>query len=58
MRLLHAVLVLGALLPGTPALAWWDEGHMQIAAVAYDDLTPQAEERADVLLKLNSDYSK
>ena len=42
----------------TTAQAWWDAGHMQIAAVAYQNLTPQAKERADALLRLNPDYAK
>ncbi|RDJ19630.1 phospholipase [Bosea caraganae] len=42
----------------TTAHAWWDAGHMQIAAAAYKSLSPQAKERVDVLLRLNPDYSK
>ena len=40
-----------------PALAWWDEGHMQIAYLAYKRLDPAVKDRVDVLLKLNPDYS-
>lgn len=39
------------------ASAWWDEGHMQIAAVAYDRLEPAVREKVDALIKLNPDYS-
>lgn len=39
-----------------PAQAWWDEGHMQIAYLAYNRLSPAVKERADVLLRLNPDY--
>ena len=38
------------------AQAWWDEGHMQIAYLAYKRLAPAAKDRADALLKLNPDY--
>ena len=40
-----------------PALAWWDEGHMQIAYLAYKRLDPAVKDRVDALLKLNPDYS-
>ena len=39
------------------ALAWWDEGHMQIAAVAYDRLTPEIREKVDALIRLNPEYT-
>ena len=39
-----------------PARAWWDEGHMQIAYLAYNRLSPAVKERADALLRLNPDY--
>lgn len=42
----------------SPALAWWDEGHMQIAYVAYKHLDEAVKDRADALLKLNKDYAK
>lgn len=38
------------------ASAWWDEGHMQIAAVAYERLGPQIREKADALIRLNPEY--
>ena len=41
-----------------PASAWWDEGHMQIAYVAYRHLDPPVRERADALLRLNKDYAR
>ena len=41
-----------------PAAAWWDEGHMQIAYVAYKHLDPAVKQKADDLLKLNPDYQK
>jgi hypothetical protein len=33
-----------------PAAAWWDEGHMQIAAAAYDRLSPDIRAKADALI--------
>jgi hypothetical protein len=44
------------LLP-TNALAWWDEGHKQIAAVAYARLTPAVRAKVDLLIKLNPEYA-
>jgi hypothetical protein len=40
-----------------PASAWWDEGHMQIAYLAYKRLDPAVKDRADALLRLNPDYA-
>jgi hypothetical protein len=45
-------------LPQSPAFAWWDEGHMQIAYVAWTKLDPAVKARADALLKINKDYDK
>jgi hypothetical protein len=45
-------------LVGGPAVAWWDGGHMQSAAVAYDRLDPAVRAKVDALIKLNPDYSK
>jgi hypothetical protein len=42
----------------TPAWAWWDEGHMQIAYLAYKRLSDPVRDKADALLKLNKDYAK
>jgi hypothetical protein len=53
---LVAVLFVATGLCGGSAWAWWDAGHMQIAAVAYSKLTPEAKARAAGLLKLNPDY--
>lgn len=46
-----------AYLASSPARAWWDEGHMQIAAVAYDQLTPTARAKADALIRLHPMYA-
>jgi hypothetical protein len=39
-----------------PVLAWDDVGHMTVAAIAYDRLTPAARREAAALLKLNPQY--
>jgi hypothetical protein len=44
--------------PVTSASAWWDEGHMQIAYVAYKHLDAPVKDKVDALLKLNKDYPK
>lgn len=36
--------------------AWWDAGHMRIAAIAYQNLTPAAKAEASRLLMLNPKY--
>lgn len=38
------------------ARAWWDMGHMTVAAVAYERLTPAARARTSSLLRLNPDF--
>jgi S1/P1 Nuclease len=60
MRRLRALSVTVAFLaaPSNYAQCWWDEGHMQIAYVAYKHLDAQVRERVDVLLRLNKDYPK
>ncbi|MGJ5176529.1 S1/P1 nuclease [Bradyrhizobium oligotrophicum] len=40
-----------------PARAWWDEGHMQVAYLAYKRLDPAVKDKIDVLLRMNPDYS-
>jgi hypothetical protein len=47
----------GAATLTSPAHAWWDEGHMQIAAVAYGQLTPAARAKVDALIRLSPEYS-
>ncbi|NTH51604.1 S1/P1 nuclease [Agrobacterium rhizogenes] len=42
----------------TTASAWWDAGHMRVAAFAYDQLTPEAKAEAARLLKLNPKYQE
>lgn len=47
--------VLGAAM--VPALAWDDVGHMTVAAIAYEKLTPAARRQTAALLKLNPQYA-
>ncbi len=41
-----------------PALAWWDQGHMEIAALAYEQLDPEVRTTADRLIELNPKYAE
>lgn len=50
------VLLLSALVT-LPAIAWNGVGHMAVAAIAYDRLSPQARARVKSLLKLNPDHA-
>jgi S1/P1 Nuclease len=58
MRSWFAIVTVCASLVGDPAVAWWDGGHTQIAAVAYERLDPAVRAKVDALIKLNPDYSK
>jgi hypothetical protein len=51
-------MIIFAMTPLSPALAWWDGGHMQIAYVAYKHLDAAVKDKVDALLKLNPDYAK
>jgi hypothetical protein len=57
MRSAAALLTLFLAFPFNQALAWWDEGHMQIAYVAYQRLNAPVKDKVDALLKLNGDYA-
>ena len=50
-----AILTAAALvsLASSPALAWNDQGHMMVAAIAYDQLKPKVKQRVGQLLALN-----
>lgn len=52
---LIAFALLGILTFSVPSYAWWGLGHMAVAYVAYQKLTPQKRDRVDVLLRLNPD---
>ena len=54
--LVFGTLFCGSLL-STDAWAWLGGGHMQIAAAAYERLTPAAHEKVDALIKLNPEYA-
>jgi hypothetical protein len=43
-RIMTALAVLA--MWSTPVSAWWDGGHMQIAAIAYTKLTPGPRQRS------------
>ncbi|ATQ67840.1 MULTISPECIES: S1/P1 nuclease [Methylosinus] len=56
-KLLEAAVAVTFLALSTPtARAWWDMGHMTVAAVAYERLTPAARARAAALLRLNPKF--
>jgi hypothetical protein len=57
MRAAAFLLILSLAFPFNQALAWWDEGHMQIAYVAYQRLDAPVKDKVDALLKLNGDYA-
>jgi hypothetical protein len=38
-----------------PAYGWFDQGHMTVAYVAYQQLSPKKKDRVDVLLRMNPD---
>ena len=59
MRLRHFVLcavLLAIAVARQSALAWMDDGHMAVAYVAYQHLTPAIRDRANALLKKNTIY--
>jgi hypothetical protein len=56
MRIVSALLALCLTLTSVPARAWNDRGHMTVAAIAWEFMTPRARERAIQLLRLNPDY--
>ena len=55
-RLFLSIAVLGLLLSRTMQ-AWFDGGHMTVAYIAYQNLTPQTRTRVDGLLRLNPLYA-
>ena len=50
------VVMLCCLALSSSAFGWDDEGHMAVAAVAYQRLSPAKQKRVAELLKLNPDY--
>lgn len=57
MKLVTSALCASLLMASAPAHAWNARGHMTVAAVAWDQLTPAVHARATALLKLNPRYS-
>ncbi len=55
-RRLHSVLLAAVLLLAFPTFGWLDEGHMAVAYVAYQALTPGTRARVKVLLEINPRY--
>jgi S1/P1 Nuclease len=55
-RTLPAV-VLSLLFAASPIEAWFNGGHMVVAYIAYQNLTPQTKSRVDVLLRRNPLYA-
>jgi hypothetical protein len=55
-RILIAVAAV-TVITAVPAFAWDSFGHMEVACVAYQQLTPQIQQRATALLKLNPNYT-
>jgi hypothetical protein len=58
MSRVRALAVLGFLLCIANTFAWDDFGHMTVAAIAYQRLTPAARTKVDALLKLNPEYGR
>lgn len=58
MRLLALVSALALVSQSSAAGAWNARGHMAVAAVAWELMTPQARARATQLLRLNPNYAK
>jgi hypothetical protein len=55
-KLLPVVAALGLFLASSPIQGWFDGGHMVVAYIAYQNLTPQTRTRVDRLLMLNKMY--
>lgn len=51
------VVALGAVALTSRAEAWNGAGHMAVAAIAYDNLTPKARKAVDALLRKHPDYA-
>ena len=55
-KLFSVTAILGGLLSTNPVQAWNDTGHMIVAYIAYQNLTPTTRARVDELLKMNPMY--
>lgn len=56
MRLL-ALALLSLFISTSKVLAWWDEGHMRIAVLAWDQMTLEARAEASRLIRMNPQYN-
>jgi hypothetical protein len=56
-RWVVACVAVAGFVDATPARAWDDFGHMEVAAVAYKSLTTKTRGRVAALLKLNPSYA-
>jgi hypothetical protein len=57
LRFVCSVAALGAACASSPALAWGSEGHVLIAAIARDRLTPETRAKVDAILAQDKDQS-
>jgi len=57
-RKVFPLVALSLFLAGLPLHAWFNGGHMVVAYIAYQRLTPEIRARIDVLLKLNDLYAQ
>lgn len=53
-RFVQAVLLVLFVSKGCVAFAWWDTGHMLVAQIAYDRLSPRAKAEVDRLLAFDA----
>ncbi len=58
MKLIAFAAAAGLVLTPTSAAAWNARGHMTVAAIAWERMTPLARQRAAALLMLNPDYQE
>jgi hypothetical protein len=56
MKTLMIAILTAALLPTCGAWAWDSDGHMQVAEIAWQHLTPASRTRVSTLLELNPNY--
>ena len=54
--ILHIALLLAVLAAAAPVHAWNSFGHMEVAYLAYQKLTPATKARVWTLLQLNPDF--
>lgn len=58
MKVFVTATLIGLVLQISPALAWNDHGHMTVAAIAYEKLTPATQKEVGRLLELNPKYNE